>query len=181
MSTPIQNVIIEQLEKEPPDGRWELVQGELVMMTPSGYEHSDIEGNVYALLRPIVREQGLGRVLVGEPGFVLKRDPDTLRAPDVAFVCAERDDPNERGFFPGPPDLAVEVVSPEDRQQDVEAKARQWLDAGTQRVWIVWPATRSVTTHHPDGTKQILHEGDTLTGGDLVPGFECRVDAIFEK
>jgi Uma2 family endonuclease len=130
MATTTQTVTIEELCTYPPDGRWEIVEGRLVTMTPTGYEHAGIVATITALLHQHVTSQRLGRVVTGETGFILSRDPDTLRAPDVAFVSAERDDPDERGFFPGAPDLAVEVVSPQDRQQDVEAKARAWLEAG---------------------------------------------------
>jgi Uma2 family endonuclease len=104
-----------------------------------------------------------------------------LRAPDVAFVSTQRlGAEDQAGFFDGPPDLAVEVVSPNDRAYEVAEKTRHWLDAGARAVWVVWPDTRSVTVHYPGRDPIILHEGDTLDGGDVVPGFTCDVAAIFE-
>ena len=172
---------IDQLRKDPPRGRWELIEGRLQMMTPAGYGHGKIVGRIFRLLSEHVEAHALGVVLTGEPGFIIGRDPDTLRAPDVAFVRAERDEPELRGFFPGAPDLAVEVVSPEDRQQDVESKADQWLEAGSAAVWVIWPATRSVTVHRRAGERpEILHEGDTLAGESLIPGFACPIDKLFD-
>jgi len=157
-----------------------LIDGRLVFRSFKTFEQAITAGNVVTSLSGATTRRLDGVVLAGV-GFILHLNPDTLLAPSVAFVRADRDRPGLEGFFPGAPDLAADVFAHWDRQQDAEAKAQQWLDAGTRLGWIVWPATRSITVHHPDGSKQILHEGDTLTGDDVVPGFECSVDAIFEK
>src|SRR3990172_3522972 len=168
---------VEEIELNPPrvEGRWELIDGEVVMMAAASYWHNVIAANVYDLLRDWDRDRQYGRVVINDTGFVIRRDPDRMRAPDVAFVRRERDTPDQTGFFRGPPDLAVEVVSPDDREQDVLAKADDWLDAGTHVVWAVWPATRSVTIHRQGEDPLILHEGACVDGGNILPGFRAAV------
>jgi Uma2 family endonuclease len=108
-----------------------------------------------------------------ESGFVLERDPDTVRGPDLYYVkreCAEALQ-QVRSFADFAPDLAVEIVSPGDAGEAIVDKVDQYLSAGTAQVWVVYPAHRSVHVHVPDGTTRRLSETDTLTGGDLLPGF----------
>ena len=106
-----------------------------------------------------------------EAGFQLAHDPDTVRAPDVAFVRAERFPPGGvKGFFQGPPDIAVEVVSPSDRASEVAAKVQDWLQAGCSMVWVVDPENRTVTVHRSRKDITVLTEADMLTGGDVLPG-----------
>lgn len=161
-------------------GPCELIAGELRMMTPAGRKHGVIAALLSHLLVDHVKEQDLGEVCTAEPGFVLRRDPDTVRAPDVAFIRKERlaGDPDK--FFEGAPDLAVEVVSPSDQAQEVTDKAAAWLAAGAVEVWVVWPETRTITVHRAGADPQTLGEDDTLTGGDVLPGFRCRVGEVFE-
>ena len=158
----------------------ELVDGELHRMTPAGYEHGRICGNLTVVLGWYVRHNKLGVICTSETGFVLKRDPDTVRAPDLAFIAAENAPELESAFYPGAPDLAVEVVSPGDRVQEVEDKAGAWVDAGASLVWVVWPSTRSVSIHRPQAKVVTLGEAETLDGGQVVPGFTCPVREIFE-
>jgi Uma2 family endonuclease len=179
MATTTTAITAEQLLEMDSDQRCELVKGELVMMTPAGYQHGEIALEIGARIRDYARQHHLGRALSAEPGFVLSRDPDTVRAPDVAFVSGERQPKSPAGFYPGPPDLAVEVVSPSDRVGAVQEKVQAWLDAGTRLVWTVWPSTRSVKVHRPGAEPVILSENDTLTGGDVLGGFECPVAEIF--
>ena len=103
---------------------------------------------------------------------------ERLRA--VAIVLAERAPESEPGFFPGAPDLAVEVASPSDRVQDVDEKAQAWLAAGSQMVWVVWPNTRTVSVHRPNRKPTTLREDDTLDGADVVRSFRCPVRDVFE-
>ena len=120
--------------------------------------------------------RGLGR----ETGFRISQDPDTVRAPDAAFICAERAGSElPEGFFPGPPDLAVEVLSPNDRASEVIAKVRDWLDAGCRAVWVVDPKTRTVAVYHGNREAVLLQITDTLGGGDLLPGFVVPVADLF--
>jgi Uma2 family endonuclease len=127
--------------------RHELVAGELRMMSPSGWEHGEVVGNLQTLLGSFIRQHRLGRVFGAETGFLLKRNPDTVRAPDFAFIAKEHlpaQKPKE-AFWPGAPDLAVEVLSPGDRTGDVDEKIEEWLAAGCAAVWVVDPKLQTVT------------------------------------
>lgn len=163
------------------DQRRELVRGELRMMAPAGGEHGAITMRVGRLLANTVEQRKLGIVCAAETGFILSRDPDLVRAPDVAFVRATkvpRSGPPQ-SFWPFAPDLAVEVVSPADALEQVEEKVDDYLAAGTSAVWVVNPRRRSVTIHRPGQNPIVLREADTLDGGDVVPGFACQVAEIF--
>ena len=162
-------------------GRCELIGGELIRMTPAGYEHGTIIINISTPLATFVSRAGLGRVCGAETGFHIAHDPDTVRAPDVAFVAEDHlPSPLPKGFFPGPPDLAVEVISPEDRQSEVRAKVQNWLDAGCRTVWLVDPRRQAVEVHRGGGEVQILGLSDTLSGEPLLPGFSLAVAEIFK-
>jgi Uma2 family endonuclease len=124
--------------------------------------------------------RGSGVVTTAEAGFQIAHEPDTVRAPDVAFVRAERiPSGGVKGFFQGAPDLAVEVVSPTDRQSEVAAKVQEWLLAGCSVVWVVDPENRAVTVHRNHSEAVILTTTDTLTGGEVLPDFSMRVAEIF--
>ena len=127
-----------------------------------------------------MKKKSLGVVTGAETGFLIARDPDTVRAPDVAFVRAERVPTNPTpGFFQGPPDLAVEVLSPSDRASEVLAKMRDWLQAGCLAVWLVDPATKTVSVCRDKTPMVTLGLSDDLTGDDVVPGFSFPVGQIF--
>jgi len=160
--------------------RWELVEGALHMMTPASGEHGKVAMRIGVILDRWVHPRKLGVIYAAETGFVLSRDPDTLRAPDAAFVRAERGEPADAGFIHGAPDLAVEVVSPAEPEPRVMEKARQWLDAGSQAVWIIWPRERRMTVVTRDAGPRQLHEADELDGEPVLPGFRCDVREIFE-
>ena len=150
------------------------------MMSPTGGEHGSIVASVTAPLTLFVKQHGLGRIYGAETGFQIARDPDTVRAPDVGFVAAARMGAKpSRGFVPGPPDLAVEVVSPNDRAGEVLAKVFDWLDAGCRAVWVVDPPTRTVTVYRSREQIVTLGPDDELTGDDVVPGFRLPVAEIF--
>ncbi len=160
-------------------GPCELIDGELVRMTPSGFEHGWIGLRIGRFLAEHVERKRLGYATGAETGFRIRRHPDTVRAPDVAFVARERSPGRPtRAFFEGAPDLAVEVVSPTDRWSDVQAQAQEWLAAGCRMVWIVDPATSSVTVALPDGSSQVLKGEDELTGGDVLPGLRLLVSEV---
>jgi Uma2 family endonuclease len=170
----------EQLFHAPELGRCELVRGELIMMSPAGSQHGAIAAEIGAILRDFVKPRRLGVVLGAETGFRISSDPDTVRAPDAAFIRAERVGGKlPRGFFPGAPDLAVEVLSPDDRAGEVLAKVQDWLGAGCVAVWVVDPRTQTVTVYGDGGKALMLASTDTLTGGDLLPGLSVRVAEIF--
>lgn len=126
-----------------------------------------------------VQEHQLG-VVLAESGYVLSREPDTVRAPDLSFVAGPvelADEPTS--WSEQVPDLAVEVVSPNDTEAEVLAKARAWVDAGVRLVWVVWPAAQAVTELRPGVAERVLHPGAELDGADVVPGFRLEVGAIF--
>jgi Uma2 family endonuclease len=119
---------------------------------------------------------------VAETGFQISRDPDTVRAPDVAFVRAERLPAAEPlGFFPGAPDLAVEVLSPSDRAGEVLAKVQDWLEAGCRAVWVVDPHTQTISDYRSRSEVVVFSGADTLTGGTVLPGFSVSLPEIFAQ
>ncbi len=161
--------------------RHELVAGELRTMPPSGAEHGGIAMDVGASLAQHVRAHGLGRVFAAETGFLLATNPDTVRAPDVAFIRRERVGAlgNVTGYWPGAPDLAVEVVSPNDLYTEVEEKVATWLAHGARMVIVVNPRQRTVAVHRSPTDVRHLTIGDTLDGGDVVPGWTLPVRQLF--
>jgi len=184
MMTTTTPVTAEQLARMPYDGsRYELIAGELKLMVPAGWEHGAVGGRLHSLLGHHVMEHRLGEVFEGETGFLLARDPDTVRAPDVAFVGKGRfaAAPLQDAYWPGAPDLAVEVVSPGDTQREIDEKVKGWLDAGAAMVWVANPAWRTVTVYRSASDIKTLTEKDELTGEDAVPGFRCRVAELFPQ
>lgn len=173
---------VEELEQMPDDGyRYDLVRGELVRMSPAGRRHGRVAFTLGFLLAPHVNEQALGELYAAETGFILARDPDLVRAPDVSFVRADRltGEMSDDGYLNLAPDLAVEVVSPTDRYRQVLEKVMDYLNAGTPLVWVIEPRRRLVTVYTPDQSARILTEQDELDGGDVLPGFRTPVAAIF--
>jgi Uma2 family endonuclease len=174
----------EDLLGMPDDGmRRELVAGELREMAPSGHEHGRVTMRLSSPLALHVDEHGLGAVYAAETGFLLARDPDTVRAPDIAFVRSDRlaTAPSGRGYFPGAPDLAVEVISPGDTYSEVEAKVEEWLNAGTQMVVVVNPRNRTLKVHRSRTEIAVLTDADTFDGGDVVPGLRLAVSRVFPE
>ena len=170
----------EQLFQASDLGRCELVRGELIPMSPAGSEHGAIALQVGSILLAFVKAHGLGAVFGAETGFQITRDPDTVRAPDVGFIRAEAVGGKlPPGFFPGAPDLAVEVLSPGDGASEVIATVEDWLGAGCHAVWVIDPKTCTVTVYHSSRKAMILTATDTLDGGDLLPGFHMPVARIF--
>lgn len=122
----------------------------------------------------------MGGVYAAETGFILSRSPDTVRAPDAAFVVSERlADQPATGFFEGAPDLAIEVISPSETVDDVESKVIDFLEAGTQLVWLIYPRTQTVTVYRSLTDIEILTIEDKLDGGVLLPGFSVPLKEIF--
>ncbi len=148
------------------------------MMVPPGFDHGRIGTLIAFHLHGFVRSRRVGTVLV-EIGFVLARSPDTVRAPDVAFVRAERVEDPIPGYFEGAPDLAVEVLSPDDRPGYVRDRVAEWLEAGAGTVWVVDPRSRTIAVHRPRAKPKVLGEADTLRGDDALKGFEVAVREIF--
>lgn len=182
MSTTTRRMTIEELERDgPPEGRWELIDGELVAMPPAGEEHGHIWGAIHFQLWGFVAPRQFGRVFGADTGFVVSSDPQVVRVPDVGFVRAERlaPDRDQKQFLRVVPDLVVEVISPWDRAGEVLAKVLMWLDAGTTLVWLVDPAAATVTVFEHDAMPRILGSEDSLDGGEVLPGFTLAIRDIF--
>ncbi|MCS7256985.1 MAG: Uma2 family endonuclease [Thermomicrobium sp.] len=166
---------------EQPGIRYELHEGKLVEMPGAGGIHAAIVVRLVLLLHQFVTSRRLGFVFGDGLGYILRRNPDTVRIPDVSVVRRERV-PVEgipEGFWPGAPDLAVEIVSPHDRAEEVHERVRDYLGAGTRLVWVLWPKSRTVTVYWPDGTARELGPDEKLTGGDVLPGFDVTVSELF--
>ena len=172
----------EDLLWRPDDGcRCELIRGELRQMTPSGPVHGRVTVRLTWRLARHVEENGLGEVFAAETGFLLSTDPDTVRAPDIAFVRRERvaEMGDVEGYWPAAPDLVVEVISPGDAYTAVEEKALEWLAAGTRMVVAVDPRTRTATVYRSRTDIAILAADDVLDGSDVVPGWSVPVGDLF--
>lgn len=174
----------DELLAMPDDGnRYELVKGELIQMSPTGHERGVITMNLTLPLANYSKANKPGVVCAAESGFWLKHDPDTVLAPDIAFISQARIDVGGRipGYWEGAPDLAVEVLSPNDRVSQVEGKVAQWLAAGSRIVWVVSPKLHTVTVYRSLTEIAVLTENDTLDGGEVVPGFKVSVAEIFAE
>ena len=183
MTTPTKHRITtaEELFSMPDDGyRYELVRGELRKMAPTGGEHGGIEAYITGSLVLYALRTKIGKVFTGEPGFFLERDPDSVRAPDVAFVRRARVEAigRQTGYWPEAPDMAVEIISPNDRYTEVNEKVADWLAAGTRMVVVVNPRNQTVNVHASDDAI-MLKLGDILDGGDVVPGWQMPLTDIF--
>ena len=161
-----------------PDKRTELVRGHLIVHEPAGWTHGIVAMNIGAKLAAHVDQHGAGVVLAAETGFRLESDPDTVRAPDVAFVARDRIPEAPRGFPALAPDLAVEVLSPDDRPGDVLAKVAAWLNAGAKLVWVVDPARRLARVYRSDGSETAVSAEGSLDGEDVLPGFSCPLASV---
>ena len=167
--------------------RTELVRGRLMVREPAGYHHGSVAARVLVRIatfletdqRTRATAHPLGEVLAAETGFTLQRRPDTVRAPDVAFVAWERIPIERAGFAELAPDLAVEVLSPGDRAGEVLAKVADWLNAGTSLGWVIDPARRVARVYRADGTQSVANEGDALEGEGVLPGFVMGLGGLF--
>lgn len=176
MSPPAFLTADELLHVRIPNKRIELVRGVLMVREPPGGRHGRIAMNVALQLANHVRAHQLGVVYAAETGFTLARHPDTVRAPDVAFVRRERlPTPEPVGFPDLAPDLVVEVLSPGDHSGDILAKIADWLSAGTRLVWVIDPDRQVARVYRQDGSEAIVTTEQALDGEDAVPGFSCRL------
>jgi Uma2 family endonuclease len=170
---------VEEFERLPDDDlRHELDEGEVLSMAPASDEHGDVGAEFVFRLRGFVKEHALGRVYSVDAGFRLSKD--VVRAPDVAFVRQERLGlGHHRSFFPGAPDLAVEIFSPSDSVPQLMRKVRQYLEHGSQTVWVVYPETQQVHVFQSGAADRILEAGDLLEAPELLPGFSVLVGELF--
>lgn len=161
--------------------RYELLDGELRAMSPAGNQHGKIAMALGFRLAAFAQENGLGAVYAAETGFLIQQDPDTVRAPDVAFITQARLDevgPVD-GYWPGAPDIVAEVVSPNDRFSDTEQKALHWLQAGSKIVWVVDPAQTHVTEYRGVSEIRILGSDEKLIAPQLLPNWEVQIAELF--
>ena len=182
MTIEVKQITAEELLDMPDDSsRHELVRGELRKMAPAGNAHGYVAMNVGVSLGVHVKANNLGRVYAAETGFKLASNPDTVLAPDAAFVRQERLDKagETSGYWPGAPDLVVEVVSPNDRHSDVVEKALAWLEAGCRMVLVADPERRTVTVYRSLLEIRILTGCDAIDGAGVVPGWKLPLAEIF--
>ena len=164
------------------DTRAELVRGEVQEASPFGELQGATAAALVEFLRAFVRKNRLGRVLI-EAGFILRRNPDVVRAPDVAFIHRNHLPPGgrRRSFIEGAPDIAIEVVSPNDTAQEMAEKTYEYQLAGTQEVWFLYSDLRRMAIHRRGSEPRSYTTDDTLEGGDLLPGFSLKVGDLFEE
>jgi Uma2 family endonuclease len=181
MTTHAKLMTADELAQLPDDGLYELVRGELRTMCPSGRKHGRIAARLAWRLGQYVEANGLGEIAIAEAGFLIARNPDTVLVPDVGFISTERAASASENeiYWPFAPDLAVEVVSPNDRSGEVKEKVHTWLAAGTRLVIIIEPRKQLVTVYRSPTENVVLTTDDELTGGDVVPGWAMPVRALF--
>ena len=162
--------------------RGELIRGVFRETMPAGIEHGEIVVNLCLLLGTFTRPRRLGRLAGSNVGVLLERNPDTVREADLLFISAEKLPRNIRvpGYYDLPPDLIVEIASPNDSRREVNAKVQMWLSYGVRLVWAVYPTTRTVEAHPQHGASTLLTDVDELDGGDVLPGFTCKLSDIFD-
>ena len=167
---------------DPPDGsKLELIRGEVTTVAQPGLEHGEVQVNVAALIKWFLKQHPIGRVFV-ESGTITERNPDTSRGPDVSYYGKERLPLDQRvvKYHDQSPDLCVEVVSPSNTRRELNAKIKEYFFAEVRMVWVVDPEERSVTVYREPLEGRLLKEDRTLDGGDVLPGFACRVADLFE-
>jgi Uma2 family endonuclease len=182
MSTTTQTHLMtaEELIRLPDDSLChELIKGELLTMSPPGAKHGFVTINLSTRLHNHVRANNLGILYAAETGFKLESNPDTVLAPDIAFIARDNVGMPPAGYHSGPPDLAVEVMSQWDTKPKAERKAALWLELGAKAVWVVNPAKRTVEVLRADGHRKLFHDSDELFD-DTVPGFRLIVSEIFD-
>ena len=163
-------------------GPSELVHGRIVRMSPTGFEHGAYESNFVAHLRTFVKKHRLGAVVAGEVGIYIRRNPDTIRAADVAFVSNERlaQRQKKRGFLDVAPELIVEVMSPDDRWVDIDEKLRDYFSIGVRLVWVANPSHQVIYAYRSPTEIREYKATDSLSGDDVLPGFDVPVVQLFE-
>jgi Uma2 family endonuclease len=173
----------EDLLSMPDRKNYELVDGHLVERNMSQLS-SYVGGEIYGELRAFLRTTGVGWVWPADLGYdCFPGQPNKVRKPDVSFIRIERmpAGPTSEGYAHIPPDLAAEVVSPNDLWRQVQAKVAEYFAVGVRLVWIIDPEARTMHVYRCDGSVSLLHEGDEISGEDVIPGFRCELASIFPK
>ena len=183
MTTKVKLITADELLKMPRgDGRrYELIRGVLVEKMPTGDPHGDAVMRSALLIGNYAEDNDYGVVRAGEPGYRLDRDPDTVRAPDVAWIAPGRIPEGTQGYPELAPDLVIEVKSPSNSNPEMTAKAQMWLCYGSRQAWALNPETVTVTIHRPNAEPVTLGEDDVISGGDLLPGFASPVWRFFRR
>lgn len=182
MAHTTERITAEQLALMPDNGtRCELVDGVLHMLSPAGGRHGRIAGKLFLRVGNHAEQRGLGETFAAETGFLVQRNPDTVRAADVSFVSHDklRDLADYPGFLPLAPDLVAEVVSPNDESSKVEAKAMGWIEAGVGVVLVVDPQTRSIREYRAPKNIRVYRQG-AIEVGDVLPDFKLDVGELFQ-
>ena len=172
---------IEEFARIDEDGRFDLVDGEVWHVAASGARHGKYGVRLARYLGNHVADVEAGEVYSLEFGYVIRPGQATVLCPDVSYLSAEHVVPDSDDFHDGPPDLAVEVISPSETSRRVLAKANRYIEAGTSIVWCVYPKMRQIVVYAADATPEILGVGDTLTGGSLLPGFTLPLATLFAE
>jgi len=166
---------------DPQDGsKRELVRGEVVVMSRPGFEHGEIQLNIGSLIKEFLRKQRIGRV-ISESGIITEHQPDTVRGPDISYYSKERVPLEGRivGYHDQPPDLCVEIVSPSNSKRELRAKIKEYFFAGVRMVWVIEPEDRSITILQAPDEGRTLYDNALVEGGDVLPGFTCKVSDLF--
>jgi len=180
MSTTTHLMTAEELIELPKgEHRYELVKGVLLTMSPSGSDHGRVTMNLSLLLANYIKANNLGIAFAAETGFKLEHNPDTVLAPDFAFIRKQRSAQRSTGYLEMAPDLAVEVISSTKSRRKAERKTTQWLSFGVQSVWLVSCQDRTVELVSTDGNRTLFRESDELLDERVVPGFRIAVAEIF--
>lgn len=177
-------ITVEALEAMGGGGRHsELVDGVLLEMSPTAWDHGFIASDLHEFLAPYVRSRRLGQLLIAGAGFAVAREPDSVLAPDIAFVSTERldDVKRGRGFSPVAPDLVVEIESTSNSERQIARKMELYLAGGTRLIWLIRPRTRAVLVYRPDRPVETLTAADELDGHDVLPGFRLKIGELFKS
>ena len=177
MTTTTQLMTAEELMQLEGPNRHELIKGELLTMPPPQFEHGCVVATLSSLLFQHVKVNQLG-IVSAESGYKLESNPDTVLGPDLSFISAQRLGSIPYGYYPGAPDVAIEVLSPSDRRSRVEWKTNLWISLGAKSVWNVNPKLRTIEVVRAGGERKVFHETDELVD-DTVPGFRVAVAEIF--
>ena len=182
MTTAKKLMTASELMALPDDGnRYELIRGELITMAPASAPHGGVTDRIGRRIGNFVEAHNLGRTYAAETGVFIEHDPDTVRAPDYAFISRERiaGASVSSGYSEIIPDLVVEVVAGDYRSSVVDAKTRMWLDAGVRLVLVAYVGSEEIAAHYDDATVERFGIDDTFTCGAVLPGFSCPVSDIF--